>query len=183
MFTSPPTSRRTAVVHHLICLGTLLAFVTTSTGIPWFAESNSSCQCDKTLKAAGQCCCFQAKNGRSVASCCTQKPALAKSCCSQSAKSCCTPATKSCCAGRPPASHDDSPGSQFQIIAYCGCGGPDETGLLINAEPRILAPVALAPLNANGTRWFPPRTLPLPNRSILPETPPPEMCSLFFSLA
>lgn len=161
-------------MRHLICIGTLLAFTASAVGVPWFAESNSSCHCDKNLKAAGQCCCYQAKNGRAVASCCASGPLLAKSCCS--------PSTKSCCATRPQDSQDDASESRLQINAYCGCGSPAETGLLINAEPRILDDAAIGPMHAQGERWFPPRTMLPPNRSILPETPPPEVCSLFSSL-
>lgn len=171
----PPSITRLSIpMRHLICIGTLLAFVTSSVGVPWFAESNSSCQCDKNLKAAGQCCCFLAKNGQARASCCSSSPLQAKSCCSSSAKSCCDTKPQDSCG--------DTSGSRMQVSGYCGCGGPAEIGLLINAEPRILADAAIGPRDAKGTRWLPPQSMAPPSCSLLPETPPPEMCSLFFSL-
>ncbi|QDT27997.1 hypothetical protein Enr10x_33350 [Gimesia panareensis] len=188
------TTRHLFNRHHLTCMVTLLAFVASSVGIPLqpFGQPASGCRCGEGLKAAGQCCCAKARQKGLPTSCCQRLPRkrITKSCCTgkvvsssselSQQKSCCQRSVKSCCGHK---SQPTSSESKVLSISACGCDRASDSGILVNAQPRISSAVVMAPSEYAGTKWCP-LSDPLPtSRSILPETPPPEVRPLHFLLA
>ncbi|MCA9071569.1 MAG: hypothetical protein KDA84_21735, partial [Planctomycetaceae bacterium] len=78
--------------HNLACMGTLLAFIVSTVGVPLhpLGLPTSGCRCSEDLKASGQCCCMKAQRSGSPQSCCTGsvKKSLLPSCCEKKATCC-----------------------------------------------------------------------------------------------
>ncbi|MCH9723807.1 MAG: hypothetical protein K0U86_02740 [Planctomycetes bacterium] len=180
--------------HYLTCTVTLLAFVAASVGIPLqpFGQPVSGCHCGEDLKVAGLCCCAKARQRGLPTSSCQNLPrkTIIKSCCigkvasssseQSQPKSCCQRSIKSCCRPKSPPTSSES---NVLSISACGCGGPSDSGILVNAQPRISSAVVMAPSGYAGTKWCP-LSDPLPtSQSILPETPPPEVRPFHYLLA
>jgi len=60
------------------------------------------------------------------------------------------------------------------LVALCSCGDEPVSGFLLNSDPRLLqSGLSVPPGFDNGTRLFHSSASP-PERSLIPETPPPE---------
>lgn len=147
-----PQIRRLCLVGRRLCsVLTLLTCVVTSVGLPIgqsFGDPSSRCRCDEGLKVAGQCCCTKANSSGS-----------ARSCCGSKARSGC----------------QASPESDAQFVSACNCGGPSNSQIFVNAEPRILLAAVMVPRIADGHRHSPLSDPRPPSRSMAPETPPPQV--------
>jgi len=174
--------------HNLACAVTLSAFVVSSLGVrlPFLGEPTAGCCCGEELKAAGPCACKKAKRRRSPVSCCEGSAERSPKPCSKNKAGCCSKerpqpesrcrrSEKSCSRPKSQATCASASESQARFISACHCGGPSETGLLMNAEPRLLTAFVVLPADNEGTRWSPPSEIVPANRFLVPETPPPKV--------
>ena len=148
----------------LTCLVTLFCFLVTSLGISLepVGTPQTGCQCSQELQASQSCCCSRAKGSNDSGS----KP---RSCCLRKQ-------TKSCCVGKVKQIPDET--STASLVAACGCGGAPAAVMQINQDPRLMGQPTLI-LSSFLRESCCPRVLSfLPDHCFLPETPPPELCSL-----
>lgn len=176
--------------HHLTCLVTLLAFVASTVGVPvqLLGLPSAGCRCGEALQASGQCCCSKASRSGSLRSCCTAAAPKAspRSCCATQSNCCskgpsqprqtCGLSAKACCCASSRSTNPDVPASETLAFTACGCGGgPADSGLLTNAEPRILTNATIVSAYQADVRCSPQSDLLPPCHSFPPETPPPEV--------
>ncbi|SFH79221.1 hypothetical protein SAMN05421753_1036 [Planctomicrobium piriforme] len=134
----------------------------------------TGCQCDKQLKATGNCCCekklstqceTKSGNSKAVRSCCAKKQVVAEQAAAEQKPACCKSAKKP--------SHPNE-----VSIGPCGCDVLAEMGLLLNLDPRL--PSVLAGV-ASADEWNAAVCLGhdrFESRSLAPETPPPKQFSV-----
>ena len=145
-------------------LVTLFCFFTTSVGFPLepLGTPQAGCQCGDELQSSGGCCCSRAKAS-------PQSKQQTRSCCLRKQ-------TKSCCAGKQKQGSDET--SAPILISVCGCGHGPTAGMLVNDDPRLPAHPILV-LSSISVEFFVALMADvLPEHHLLPETPPPELCSL-----
>lgn len=188
---TPQPLRFSMIGRRLCSVVTLLAYVVTTHGLPinqCAGDPSPHCCCGEDLKTTSQCCCRKANRSGPPKSCCTaslqkktpSKPCSEKkaTCCSKAhsrSKSCCQRSEKSCCQSKSSSGCPTSPESEGQFVSACRCGGPANSGVLLDAEPRILPDSVAIWFAHDGIRLFPLSDLFPPSRSIPPETPPPKV--------
>jgi len=182
--------------HRILCVLTVIAFVSSSMGLPLkpVGSRTSGCRCEDCTGEGGCGCCrprdAAGNAGEEQPSCCS-KVALKSNCCTLSASvSCCSkPPSANCCSKQadapPPAKSccNDS-GKQAPKMPQpagwnaCTCGATIAFDMLINTEPRLLTPLQqTAPASENGQAVVLSDHPPL-QHALLPETPPPERAAI-----
>ncbi len=187
--------RRLRDRHRILCVLTVIAFVSSSMGLPLkpAGAPTSGCRCGDCSSGEGCGCCRSKSTsccaGEKQASCCSKVPKK-PACCSPVAPSdCCSkPSTRSCCSkpenSSPPVKSCCSGGSGSPSTPQpagwnaCTCGATIVFDMLINAEPRILpAVIKTQPADENGQALVLSDPPPL-QHALLPETPPPERIAI-----
>ena len=190
MLGTPQFCRLCLVGRRLCSVLTLLACVVTSVGLPIgqsLGDPSSYCRCDEGLKVAGQCCCTKAKSSGSSKSCCAktlqktpskncQEKGVTRGSSGQSlTETRSRRSVKFCCESKPRSGCEASPESEDQFVSACSCGGPSNSQICVNAEPRILLTAVEVPKIDDGHRHSPLSDPCPPRRSVAPETPPPQV--------